>query len=162
MKRGIFIIICILLGLWTTGCQQQEDFGNNTVNTYILDLDENFERVEEKEDENILRVYDLGEQTYSVVTKVMGFEGMIFIDVRLEDQAIHEVKIIHENESEGYGHYIVESWFLERFQISGYEELKLTKYFKEQEDEVVAVTGATISSQAVLDAVNNTLDIIGG
>ncbi len=38
----------MLFGLWTTGCQQQEDFGNNTVNTYIFDLDESFERVEEK------------------------------------------------------------------------------------------------------------------
>ncbi len=163
MKGRVLIGILVIIICITSSCiKKGEDFQNETVNAYIENMDHELERIKEKEGDNILRVYDLKDGTYSVVSKVMGYEEMIYINVTLASKNIKDIDIIYENESKDYGHYIVEPWFLERFQISGYDKLMLTKYHKEQENEVVAVTGASISSQAVMDAVNKTLEVIGG
>lgn len=160
--KNKWIIVLIIGLLFTFGCsEEKDDFQNDTVNEYIWTMDDDEKRIKDLEDDNILRVYDLDDGTYNVVSKAMGYEEMIFINVILEVDDVREVNILYEKESEGYGDYIEEPWFLDRFRISGYEELELTKYHKEKDNEVVAVTGATISSRAVLEAVNMSLSKIG-
>lgn len=92
------------------------------------------------------------------VSKAPGYHGDVVVMVRYEDEIVEQVRILEENETEDYGGYIREDWFLNRFQgMNIGQKIRLVKMAKESEDDVVGVTGATVSSRAVLEAVQTTL-----
>lgn len=83
----------------------------------------------------------------------------ILLTIDINNDSIKKVNIVEENESEGYGSYISKNWFQKRFSgITIDKKLKIVKMSAKKENQIVAVTGATESSEAVVNAVNLGLD----
>ena len=76
-------------------------------------------------------------------------EAMAALNLSLEITAI---KVLSANETPGLGSRISESFFLSQFSGKGLSGL----------GEVQAITGATISSSALIDAVKNNLSLLSG
>ena len=78
---------------------------------------------------------------------------LVLIDY--EHESLTEVSILEHNETDNYGAYAAEDWFLARFQAKDANtDLRLVKIIAQQPEEIVAVTGATVTSQAIVDGVN--------
>jgi len=87
-------------------------------------------------------------------TRKRGYAAMIKILVGVDDfDKITKVKILDEMETPGLGAKIKEKKFLDQFPGKTIEELKL----KKDKGKIDAVTGATISSRAVIEAVKEGL-----
>lgn len=88
---------------------------------------------------------------------VQGFKGDIRmrVSINIGTKALEKLVILEHHESEDYGGYLTEGWFLDRFngKRTG-SPLKLVKLSAKAEDEIVAITGATKTSQAVIEGVN--------
>lgn len=67
--------------------------------------------------------------------------------------------MISHQETEDYGGYLTREWFLDRFigKSSTYQ-LKMVKIIDNKPDEIVAITGASKTSKAVVDGVNLALE----
>lgn len=78
----------------------------------------------------------------------------MFMVQDMTKEKIDVLDIIQENKTLDYGGYISEEWFLSK-DIN--LKLKLVKMSVKEPEEVVAVTGATISSRVVVDGVNEAL-----
>ena len=114
---------------------------------------------------NIKNVYLIEDnnQPYKLlqIISVKGYHEQIimFLALDMTKGKIDVLDIIQENESLDYGGYISEEWFLSRFKGKDIDlKLKLVKMSAKEPQEVVAVTGATISSRAVVDGVNEALE----
>jgi len=83
----------------------------------------------------------------------------ILLTININDDKIKNVDVIEEDESEGYGSYINEDWFQRRFKAKNTDEkLETIKMSAKQNNQIVAVTGATESSKAVVNGVNFGID----
>ena len=105
-------------------------------------------------------VYDVhdGDRNFQCYfIKSMGYEDYVYYMVEVDDknERIDRIRLIDENETEDYGGYIREGWFLERFENMSLDHpTEIVKIRKENNYEIVAITGATITSQTASDAVN--------
>ncbi len=87
-----------------------------------------------------------------------GFSGRIEVMVGFHPHGkIHKVNILKQTETPGLGSKITENKFLSQFEEydPGYHVMKVTK----DGGDVDAVTGATISSRAVLDALEKAYEV---
>ena len=90
---------------------------------------------------------------YSFEAKGSGYGGTIEILVGLKDlETINAISIINHMETPGLGAKIVESYFTEQFKNVAIEDIKL----RDNGGEIDAITGATISSNAVVKAIQKT------
>ncbi|WP_105616601.1 FMN-binding protein [Vallitalea okinawensis] len=100
------------------------------------------------------------EEYICFVVEEKGYEDMIqaLVVIDTQKEIITEIEILDEKESIGYGEYVTESWFLNRFQgIATKETIEVVKMKAENPNEIVAITGATITSKGVVKAVNDCL-----
>ncbi len=94
---------------------------------------------------------------YSVSVNAKGFGGTIGLTVGLKDGAITAVRMGSHSETPGLGAKAAEPKFLDQFPgKSG--ELLVNKKGATNEQEISAITAATITSQAVTNAVNEVLE----
>lgn len=122
----------------------------------VLPQAEKFEEKSIKEKEIYIQGYDENGKPVGKIaeTKKRGYAAMIKILVGINDfNKITKVKILDEMETPGLGAKIKEEKFLSRFPGKTVEELKL----KKDKGAIDAVTGATISSRAVIEAVKEGL-----
>ncbi len=93
---------------------------------------------------------------YAFTTKGKGYGGDINILVGIDSSfMVKGINIISNTETPGLGTKITESFFIDQFKGLSLEEINLSK----NGGKVDAITGATISSKAVVDAVRNELKI---
>ena len=86
----------------------------------------------------------------AVMTQATGYGGAIDILIGLEpDQRLRGIRVISQSETPGLGAKIVEAGFLEQFAGMALGDLALRK----NGGSVDAITGATISTSAVIDGV---------
>lgn len=91
---------------------------------------------------------------YVGIVKERGYGGFtggfikIAVGINLEG-TIEKIRIISQSETPGLGSKITKTWFLKQFENKSKEEIKLS----DKGGEIDAITGATISSQAVVEAV---------
>lgn len=103
----------------------------------------------EEENASIYRAYDreglfIG---YLISTQSMGYGGFIQVLTAIVDEKVYAVEIVDiGHETPGLGTQITQDAFLEQF-------------IQKKESEVQAITGATISSNAVIEAVNTAMDL---
>jgi electron transport complex protein RnfG len=72
----------------------------------------------------------------------------------LEDK-LEGIKILEHNETYNYGGYAVEDWFLARFTDKGVEkDLKIVILAAKEPEDIVSLTGATITTVAIVEGVN--------
>ena len=88
-----------------------------------------------------------------------GYAGDIEIAVGIDVEGkISGIDIINHKETVGLGSKIVEPTFRDLFVGKPASELVVVKGGASNENEIAALTGATISSKAVTEAVNTTID----
>lgn len=121
----------------------------------------NLQRLKSVENDDVIRVYRADSKIIQIVASE-GYNGDITILVSIKDDEITMVDILDHDETEDYGGYIVEEWFLNRLCLPIDNELNTVKIKKVESNDVVAVTGATISSNAVVDGVNKCIKNYGG
>lgn len=111
----------------------------------------------------VQKVYAIDQVPSAVITETVGYQGSIKVLSVLDpksDQLIGIHVISHEDTPE-YADHLYADWFIHRF-----ENLPIAKYLnlvvldKEKEEDIVQVTGATISSQAVVNGVNSAIGTI--
>ncbi|NLX62407.1 MAG: FMN-binding protein [Tissierellia bacterium] len=105
----------------------------------------------------VKRAYEVDGKVKAYVSSCVGYVGPIDVLVAIDGQN-HEligIEILRHEETPRYAEYIEEDWFLERFKnIIVDKYLNLVVLDKENPEDIVQVTGATISSQAIVNAVN--------
>lgn len=121
----------------------------------------NLQRLKSVENDDVIRVYRANSEILQIVASE-GYNGDIIILVSIKEDKITMVDILDHDETEDYGGYIVEEWFLNRLCLPIDNELNTVKMKKVKSNDVVAVTGATISSNAVVDGVNKCIKNYGG
>lgn len=118
----------------------------------VLNLAKNF-----KEKNGYVEGYNVQGQSVGKVIKIItkGYGGSIEILVGINlDNKIVGVKILNHNETPGLGNKIEQKPFLKQLLNKTATEVKL----KKDGGKIDAITGATISSQAVIDAIRKSLD----
>lgn len=122
----------------------------------VLPQAEKFEEKIIKEKETYIQGYDENDKPVGKIaeTRKRGYAAPIKILIGVDDyNKITKVKILDEMETPGLGAKIKEKKFLEQFPGKTIEELKL----KKDKGAIDAVTGATISSRAIIEAVKEGL-----
>ena len=121
-------------------------------------------RFKNYEQDNIKKVYLIKEtsQPGNLLQKidVEGYNDRIvmFLNIDLKNKTIADLEIVKEEETPHYGGHIKKDWFENRFKGKAANlKLEIVKMTAEKPTEVVAVTGATISSNAVVKGVNEAL-----
>ena len=107
--------------------------------------------------EKAILIENKGQRFFCQFAKTNGFhEGIYLMTViDIQENKLHEISIIEHFESEDYGGYVSEKWFLDRF-VGKLTDIPIeTVVMMDKEpNQVVAITGATITSRAVVRAVN--------
>jgi len=171
MKRNkIYSIILILLvlvaafGLWYMNDTRRdiaiikETYGANikvelmkevTEDPFIQD---NFPGLE--------KVYSINGVPAAFITSGTGYEGTIrvLVVIDAEKKETLDIRILEQGDTPFYADPIMEPWFTNRFKghkLMDY--LNLVKLDPEKPTDIVQVTGATVSSQAVVNNVNTAI-----
>lgn len=117
-----------------------------------------YERLSAYECEDIVGVYMDDDGSVLQIVETTGYhDGLLFV-VEIDEGRVRDVVILDHNETQKYGGYVTDDWFLSRFRLPIDEELVLVKLSKREQNQVVAITGATLTSSAVLDGVNSSID----
>ncbi len=89
-----------------------------------------------------------------------GFSGgLIYLAVGIRtDGTVKGVEVIRQSETPGLGSRITEDWFLNNYENLKLEEIRL----QQNGGEVVAITGATISSEGAVDIVREEVKQLRG
>lgn len=162
MRRCMMLMV-LLMVVSLSGCHESLDYSGYPDHFAVIlesydgtyhDREPNFES------EDIYRCYHLENGQFYFITKTWGYEEDMLIGVKMTQDAVQGVDILFENESDKYGEYVTEDWFLDRFVMPIQGKFFLVKKQKIYDDEVVAITGATITSQGVLDGVNACIAIM--
>ena len=131
----------------------------------LLSPGQQVERLKQYESGEIEEVYLVKRdgQRAGLIQKVNcpGYDGPIVILVKLDypEKKLSAITLLNHNETANYGGYIEEGWFLQRFVgKSAEQELVLVKLSQQNPEEVVSITGATVTSQGVLTGVNQAFD----
>jgi len=112
----------------------------------VMPQGENFEPVKKGDDIIYYKVSNADGKFIGVAFKASGkgYSGAIETMVGMDKEGtIRTIKILHQNETPGLGNRIMELSFLSQFANKGISDLT----------RVEAITGATISSKAVIDSV---------
>jgi len=119
-----------------------------------------YEKIEIK-DLEAYKVFDENKEIigYSIVDFGNGFvekiKVMIGVDKDLENIKIVGMEVLYRNETPGLGTKIEEPPFKTRFDnLSAEPNVIMVKSVASKDNEISAITGATISSKAVVDIVN--------
>ncbi len=127
---------------------------------------ESIKRLDRFESQSITAVYIIrsdGEEKKSIIQEAgaEGFKDIIRVLTLIDAQTglIEKVEVLEHHETEDYGGYVTEEWFLDRFTGKNAKNgLKLVKRAAKRQEDIAAITGATYTSQAVIDAVNLCLE----
>lgn len=103
-------------------------------------------------------VYDAGVPVGVIYTvAAQGYNGLVRTLVAFDTNTkmVTGVKVLEQKETPGLGNNSTKAWFVERFQTKGVaKELEVTKLKPKQDNEIQAITSATITTTAVVDGVN--------
>ena len=109
--------------------------------------------------DQVLLRYSMSQGEERFLAAGEGYEDWILLGVVIGKEDVVTVEVVYSKESDGYGSYVEEEWFLKRTLIEINPVLELVKYRKESSNEVVAITGATMTSQGVVDAINSCIEL---
>lgn len=110
----------------------------------VLPLAEEFEKMDSEHFQIYKGLKNNNTIGFAILTEAKGFQSTIKILVGIVNDTITKVKIIEQFETPGLGARIEEEGFLNQF-----ESKRLTQL------DVDAITGATISSEAVINAIKH-------
>jgi Na+-translocating ferredoxin:NAD+ oxidoreductase RnfG subunit len=91
------------------------------------------------------------------IAEPIGYKGPVTIAVVIDSQKKETmgIKILNHDESPDYGGVLTEKWFLDRFKEKSIATfLNLVKLDAKDPQDIIQITGATVTSQAVVNGVN--------
>lgn len=105
----------------------------------------------------VKRAYEVDGKVKAFVSSCVGYNGPIDVLVSIDSESdkLIGIEILKQEETPDYAEHIEENWFLDRFKDIGIDKyLNLVVLDKVNPEDIIQVTGATISSKAVVNAVN--------
>jgi len=88
-----------------------------------------------------------------------GFQGNVgvMVGLGLDYMKLKGIQVLDQVETPGLGNRILEDWFMKQFKgVEVHPKIEYIKYRKpEKPNQIQAITGATISSNAVVTNINN-------
>lgn len=108
----------------------------------------------------IEKIYNVGDTHTAFIASGTGYEGIIktLVVVSNDMQKIAGVRILEQGDTPLYADGIKECWFIDRFNALGLTEyLNKVVIDPQKPSDIVQVTGASISSQAVLNNINSVI-----
>lgn len=175
VKLGLYLLIVgALAGLGVSYVNQLTDpiIAQRNSEAKLAGLQEVFPGAETVEDETdnyldgssppeikeVNIAYKGGEPVGVIYTvEPAGYSGPIstMVGFDIEKKEITRIKIISQSETPGLGALCVEPWFAEMFQgKDATVPLEVTKTEPAEENQIVAITASTITSEAVTNGVN--------
>jgi Na+-translocating ferredoxin:NAD+ oxidoreductase RnfG subunit len=146
----LFIIIGVLLIVLFSYNHNKDEYKSELIKYNY----NNLQRLKKYETEKIIRAYKGENNKIVQVVKVEGYKGDIEFLVETNNDYVTNVIILNQHETEDYGALVTEKWFLKRLYLSIDQEIKVVKMAKKNKNEVVAITGATITTDGVVDGLN--------
>ena len=96
---------------------------------------------------------------YNFTVTPKGYAGLITTVVGVSNEGrVMDIKILSHSETPGLGAKAVEPAFAGQFKEKLAEKLSVTKTPPESDDQIQAISGATITSSAVISGVNTALE----
>lgn len=98
-----------------------------------------------------------GRQYYAFASSPLGYRDAVnlFIVIDGEKREVLGVKVMRHNDTPEYADYITRDWFLNRFAGKSTDTyLNRVVLEESRSSDIIQVTGATVSSQAVINGVN--------
>lgn len=138
---------------------------NNESRKEVLSDAEEFKLVENINNDVVEEVYEglkSGETIgYTIKTLPKGYGGTVEVMVGITSEGkVNGIKIGNHSETPGLGSKAAESPFKDQFNGKGVEEaLTVVKGNASSENDIVAISGATITSNAVTSGVNAAMEI---
>ncbi len=118
---------------------------------------------EQSQEMNIYKAVSASGQNvgWAFVASGFGFADKIELVVAVDNdfQKIAGYEVLSSNETPGFGDQIKLPWYRDQFADIPADKLQLERAGNpdQKDDQIVAITGATISSRAVVDIINKTL-----
>ncbi len=153
MKKFLAVLLIVALGGALYLINQDE---------YLAFVDMNVTRMRKHEGDEFVRVYATKENSRIYIIDAQGYNPGLMLKVEIDDEDIKALEIISHNETDKYGGYAEQEWFRNRFLGEYPDKFELVKIRKEAPGEIVALTGATITTRAIIDAVNLCIENYGG
>ena len=153
MKKFLAVFLIVALGGALYLISQDE---------YLGFVSMNVTRMRNHEGDDFVRVYATKEDSRIYIIEAHGYNPGLMLMIEIDDEDIKALEILSHNETDKYGGYAEQEWFRSRFLGKYPDKFKLVKIRKEAPDEIVALTGATITTRAIIDAVNLCIENYGG
>lgn len=152
-------MLLILVSVQILGCSENLDYVL-TPETYAS---YNVERIKAPENDYVKGVFKLSEDNKVLVCQEVEYQGysgiirsLIYIDMNTE--MITKVVVLEHTETNDYGGYVTEDWFLDRYNNKTLDkQLDTVIMAAKNDNDIVAITGATITSDAVTSSVNEAM-----
>lgn len=154
---GIVIIVAVLFALTNTATEEEK-----RVKAFYPDA-KKVELVNDISDDSFIsinlpavkRAYLVDGDLKAYIVSCVGYNGPIEILATMDENELIGIEILEHIETPDYSEGLTETYFLDRFKnLSVGKYLNLAELDKENPEDIVQVTGATISSQAVVNGVN--------
>ncbi|MEN6347878.1 MAG: FMN-binding protein [Syntrophomonas sp.] len=102
------------------------------------------------------------EKSYALTVSPVGYRApinlMVVIDAKKNE--VMGIKVIQHNETSGYGNSLTETWFVNRFKGKAVDKYLQRVVLEAKDDnDIIQITGATVSTQAVINGVNSAMGI---
>jgi electron transport complex protein RnfG len=112
---------------------------------------------------DIFKCYDKDNKLCGLafIAEGVGYQDIIkvMVGVSTDFNKILAIEVIENSETPGLGNRIVTPWFENQFQnLSLQDKITVVKETPSKGSEIQAITGATISSQAVVDIINKEIE----
>jgi electron transport complex protein RnfG len=109
---------------------------------------------------DVYRCYDKNKKLCGLAFEAegVGYQDMIkiMVGVNPDLSKILAIEVIENSETPGLGNRIVTPWFEGQFEnLDAAAQITVVKEKPQNDSEIQAITGATISSQAVVDIINS-------
>jgi len=137
---------------------------NQEARLAVLDTADTFEKIEVQGEENIVEIYEGNKDDlvvgYTIKTISNGFGGKLEVLTGIsKDGEVTGMKLLSHTETPGLGANAAKDEFQSKFLKKNSTDLvSINKVEPQNDNEVQAITGATITSKAVAKAVNTALE----
>lgn len=151
MKKLLFLVSLMML----TACSTSSKYDQLIADRYQDDDVKNI-KITDSDPSTLKKVIQTGDY-YFLVFETTGFHDGLVIGVEIEKNnlVISDVSIVEHQETPDYGGVVDQGWFTKRYLNQTINtQTKVVQWISKSEDEIVAMTGATITSNAINTVIN--------
>ena len=177
MKKTSWILIaCILFLLCFNGCSNQdttlskEEFGavqillgNDITSESLANITSEALTEERKEKfPSVKKVYQTPGNDFIFISQPVAYNGPITLAVAIDGQTSNTIgiQIVKHHETDHYVRDMQNNWFTDRFRSKPVGQyLDVVHLEAQKENEIIIITGATVTTQGIVNGVNAALGV---